>query len=561
MFRQRDQASLFISSNLLPPEKQQRMQTTWAWPFREKALGLIDERAFADFYHVDNGRPNKPVQTVAGILILKEMFDLTDQQALDELEYDTRWQVALGLTPEEAHCCQKTLHNFRVKVIAQERGGLLFSQITDRIAAALGQKMASQRLDSTHIVSNIRQLTRLGLFCQTIRLFLTQLRTEQAELFQAVPASWRRRYLKEDGQATAYEDGKKEQVRRRLPVVARDLWRLIDRFRGHEPITGWQSYQLLHRLLDEQCVVLDQAGEIEPEAADAGDSAAPVAPREPKDIKANSLQSPHDPDATYGHKGKGYEVQVAETFGNKSDQEPDKPELITHVSVTASAGSDADAVQPVLADLVERDLKPQELVADTTYASTQNVLDAEQDDVELVGPVAGNQPLPADEQVTVGDFEINVTDGQQSRCPMEHAPAEQLYDSATGRLRLIFTMATCRDCPLRRKCPVQIDPADRRQRVLDTDRKTAKLEQRRREQTSLEYRDRYANRAGIEATNSELKRAHGLGRLRVRGGRRVELAVYLKALACNVKRYVQHLARQAAQKVRAEAAEPELALA
>ena len=37
---------------------------------------------------------------------------------------------------------------------------------------------------------------------------------------------------------------------------------------------------------------------------------------------------------------------------------------------------------------------------------------------------------------------------------------------------------------------------------------------------------------------SKLKRAHGLGRLRVRGGRRVRLAVYLKALACNFKRMV-----------------------
>ena len=34
------------------------------------------------------------------------------------------------------------------------------------------------------------------------------------------------------------------------------------------------------------------------------------------------------------------------------------------------------------------------------------------------------------------------------------------------------------------------------------------------------------------------KKAHGLGRLRVRGGRRVRLAVYLKALACNFKRMV-----------------------
>ena len=49
---------------------------------------------------------------------------------------------------------------------------------------------------------------------------------------------------------------------------------------------------------------------------------------------------------------------------------------------------------------------------------------------------------------------------------------------------------------------------------------------------------RYGLRAGIEGTNSEMKRRHGLGRLRVRGGERVRLAVYLKALACNVKRMV-----------------------
>ncbi len=54
------------------------------------------------------------------------------------------------------------------------------------------------------------------------------------------------------------------------------------------------------------------------------------------------------------------------------------------------------------------------------------------------------------------------------------------------------------------------------------------------------FRERYRIRAGIEATVSELKRRHGLGALR--GRWRVELAVYLKALACNVKRMVRALA-------------------
>ena len=60
-----------------------------------------------------------------------------------------------------------------------------------------------------------------------------------------------------------------------------------------------------------------------------------------------------------------------------------------------------------------------------------------------------------------------------------------------------------------------------------------------------EFRKRYAERAGIKATNSELKRAHGLGHLRVRGILRVKLRVYLKALSCNVKRVARHLSARA----------------
>ena len=58
----------------------------------------------------------------------------------------------------------------------------------------------------------------------------------------------------------------------------------------------------------------------------------------------------------------------------------------------------------------------------------------------------------------------------------------------------------------------------------------------RRQEAQAEFQERYAIRAGIEATNSELKRGHGFRKLRVRGGKRVELAVYLKATACNLKR-------------------------
>lgn len=42
----------------------------------------------------------------------------------------------------------------------------------------------------------------------------------------------------------------------------------------------------------------------------------------------------------------------------------------------------------------------------------------------------------------------------------------------------------------------------------------------------MRFENRHAIRAGIEGANSELKRAHGLGKLRVRGKKREKMAVY-----------------------------------
>ena len=76
------------------------MRRNWAEVFRKEALPLIEEERFAPLYSADMGRPNRAVQTV---LVLKEMFDLTDMEALEELEFNLLWHHALGLEMEEAH--------------------------------------------------------------------------------------------------------------------------------------------------------------------------------------------------------------------------------------------------------------------------------------------------------------------------------------------------------------------------------------------------------------------------------------------------------------------------
>ncbi|MEL7496228.1 MAG: transposase [Planctomycetota bacterium] len=62
--------------------------------------------------------------------------------------------------------------------------------------------------------------------------------------------------------------------------------------------------------------------------------------------------------------------------------------------------------------------------------------------------------------------------------------------------------------------------------------------QRRRHEQSDEFRDRYRWRSGIEATNSCLKRALRMARLRVRGKSAVKTAILLKLAGWNILRAV-----------------------
>lgn len=548
MFRASDpQRSLFNAFDVLTDRQQTRMKGTWADGFRRDALPLIEERAFAGMSHDRLGAPNKPIRLMIGVLILKDLSDLTDEEALDALMFDARWHVALDLDPADAVLCQKSLHNFRVALMESDLGRTLFEETTGRILEALDLSTAKQRMDSTHITSHIARLTRLGTCCETIGLFLKDLKAQHPEAFAQVPESLRARYFRPDGSASKYDDATREEVRRRLPVVARDVYRLWDRFRTQAAIAAGGRFLLLARCLEEQCELVAEPQVPGEKDRDAGEEAVPVQPLDKKKLRGTALATPHDPAATFGAKGLGYEVHLAETFGNKAaDVEGEagvvRPELITYVAVTASCAPDVFETLPALEDLARRDMQPVELEVDGNYTGREVVLEAASRGTEVKG---GDKYLPQEGEITLAEFTIVTDDGRQTRCPQGHAPREQTFDAETGQRKLIFDVADCQACPLRERCPTTVmkkatKSAAAGSRQLRTTREKLCTAQRRRYQTTDEFRKRYANRAGIEATNSELKRRHGLGRLRVRGLPRVNLAVLLKVVACNLKRYLQY---------------------
>ena len=108
-----------------------------------------------------------------------------------------------------------------------------------------------------------------------------------------------------------------------------------------------------------------------------------------KEVPSDSLQNPSDPDAGYsGHKGKGYQVQVAETYSN--NKEDNSISLITHVQVESADNSDANALIPLIDATQDKGLGPEEVLADSLYGGDENCEKAKELGVEVISPVMGS---------------------------------------------------------------------------------------------------------------------------------------------------------------------------
>jgi len=75
------------------------LKNSWAETFSKKIFPFIREDRFSILYS-DNpaSRPNNPVNVYFGLLILREVLNQSDEEALNSLMFDIRYQYALHTT-------------------------------------------------------------------------------------------------------------------------------------------------------------------------------------------------------------------------------------------------------------------------------------------------------------------------------------------------------------------------------------------------------------------------------------------------------------------------------
>jgi len=524
------QGRLFdLFDGVIPPLGLKQIRKGWQGVFRHVLLHLMPAPKLAKKFHPRIGRRTKELYSVAGLLFLQEANNWSNEQCVEAYLFRTDVWYALNLRPGIDQMCLRTFERYRDLFLDDELASGIMDKVTNELVQELELNVQQQRLDSTHVFSNMASFGRMRLMAVTIKRFLTQVQRHHPDDYHALPETLRRQYAVSVAKLFAGEGRSAEDRTRTRQQVAEQLHELIDRFANHPGLSTRPTYQALVTVFEEQCQLVE--AKVEVRAKPGGDC----------------VQNPSDLDATYdGHKGQGYKAQLVETCSQENEVQ-----LILTVLPQTAADPDAAAFKPVLEDLKAKGWLPDTMLADTSYGGDDNVQAAAEAGVELVSPVAGRAPevLPtpsplndevnasvAMEPLTIEDFAVDERTGTVTACPSGRIPLRTVYDAETKTTTIEMPVGTCGSCPYRQACPIQTKPGGRS--TLSYTDKQRRLAERRREEDTEAFRERYAKRSGIESTNSGLKRRVGLGRLRVRGERSVFHALYLKVAGWNLFRAV-----------------------
>jgi len=495
---------------LFPPLARRILENGWQGTFRLAILETLPVGKLSEHFHPSLGTHTKELYSMAGLVFLADFHGWNPLQAIEAYMFHTDVQFALNVEPG-VQICTRTFERYQQLFREDDLAALTFKNVTEALVEKLEQDVSLQRLDSTHLYSHMATFGRTKLMAVAIKRFLVQVKRHDPQVYAALPEPLRLRY--ELAQSQLFGNATDAEARQRSrQQAAEDLLWVIEHFADQPTMTGRQSYKALLTIFSQQCEVIE--GKVAVRAKTGG----------------NCMQNPSDAEATYdGHKGPGYQAQIAETCSSENEVQ-----LITAALPQTACEPDEGSVVPMLDQLEKGNLLPEEMLADTLYTNDENVQAAAELGVDMIGPVPGRAPEGNDDALTVDDFAVDERTGIIGACPAGHEPLSCTYDEQTGKTKLEMPAGACAACPFRKQCPIV--NTDEGRYILEYTDKQRRLAARRREQETVVFKERYAMRSGIESTNSGLKNRLGLGRLRVRGRGSVFRVIWHKLAGWNVLR-------------------------
>jgi transposase len=389
-----------------------------------------------------------------------------------------------------------------------------------------GTARGRQHTDSTHVLAKIRALNRVLCVWETMRAALNRLAVVAPDWLRAhSQAEWVDRY------GPRSEDSRSPLGEAERQAFAEDIGRqgreLLDALfdpTAPEWLRHVPAVEVLRQVWVQNYQRIDDA----------------VRWRSSENIPPSSryIGSPYDEEAHYSKKRSttwvGFKVHLTESC------EPHLPLLITHVETTSAPVSDDAMTATIHAELERKALLPAEHIVDTGYIDAPLLVESQQDyQIDLVGPTRRNHQWQASQQTGFdADHFLIDWEHQQATCPQGHKSLSwtPAIDNRTNEvIKIKFSTTDCQGCPSRSLCTHSIRHTRRTVTIRPQEQYLA-LKQRRERETTKEFAQVSAKRAGIEGTISQGVRTMGLRRSRYIGQERTHLQHVATAAALHVIR-------------------------
>jgi hypothetical protein len=97
---------------------------------------LLDDSFTAGLFGSRTGRPSLPADLVGSVLVLKELYGLSDRATAEAVMFGIRWKVACGRSLTAGSFDPTTLVYWRKRIAGPGRPDRVFDKVAEVIAAA-----------------------------------------------------------------------------------------------------------------------------------------------------------------------------------------------------------------------------------------------------------------------------------------------------------------------------------------------------------------------------------------------------------------------------------------
>lgn len=506
----------------MPAYLKRILERGWAHHFNRNIFCKINEERFSVLYSEnDASRPNSPVNVIISLLILKELFQQTDEELVGSLHFDIRYQYAVGTTSYDKQPISiNTLYNFRCRLLEYEMNtgiDLLKDEIealSSDVATVMGVDNNKIRMDSLMVSSSCKKMSRIELVYTVNRNMIKVIEKYDESI---LPNEYKE-YLKKSHKNDTIYRTKSVDAGSKLEILLTHSIGLFELLKNNSAsLIETEEFEILKRMIEEQVETADEQS----------------TPKQGKDIASNSLQNPSDPDATYRKKygsNIGYTANVAEGFN-------DKESVILKYDLKPNIYSDSKFSDDIIEELATKieDDETVKLVVDGAYYEQDKADKAAEKGIELI-PTELVGKKPTDGKFSYANFDIDEENGVISRCPAGQEPEVSSFKKGTYTGK--FNKETCNKCEHKDKCPFK---SQKKNNVIRFTQKRYNTDLQRERMKDSNYIELANKRAGVEGIPSVLRRRYKVDNMPIRGYLRSKLWFGFKIMAYNVKKLLRNI--------------------